>query len=780
MTYTVTFSNPKQNYDGSGGASATVPCAVASFEHHDGTTSTMNLIVRKDVLSTYGEQHETTDANPAQVKSTVVVVQGSTTIFRGEVTAKSEHQGDSNLLNVTCQGKDGCLLDTFPNYTSLQEWNMQSDFVKVTELPLQASTTFGDFDGATLWPDPDDATGAKMYLQDANCPVDALEANIDNAVTEIELGDTFQGFDSRGWVKIESEWISYDGYDNADGNYKLRGCARGELDTAAAAHVATTAVYQKVVKTVAPVGTILENDPGTGWVRLRLNSEYSILSSLGCFLLQGSASGTYRATYSVYDIDAILDGASTVVSLSDVVQRMVTADASFGGAGFSYAGDCDFVTDMTGAATTRMQDLAINRYNYDPEKNPHDAWSAINQCISTLALDENIRFWFDHQSNKFRLAFLTQGASVQTITGVKELEKNYDVSQVFSAVRVKWDKDQQVNMIDSGRAWHQAATGTGASPDHWWKATSESPDYNWGPNKTVDDTAGNFGTDLLYDKKLDSKLGGVFTHDPGGEFDFGHFWFGSGTTPDTIQLDKIEIAVNAYRVINAAWQDTINTAETYVVRIDGATDYNTTTHTTANGWFDLGAYMEGSAAAMSLSAKAEFNDFTERNVNAIRVVFEYMCGTKTIHTHDAIVHELLVNGNSSNYVLVQTSATVTDDPHYVYAVNTHKKIRGGVNADSGAGCPRSVQFPGVMNSEASALTVGRFYLLSMLLQYQEQMFVVDTALATIPKLYQTITVVNESGVSYTGILMRITLSNEGGKRVAIMRLWNASANVISI
>lgn len=790
--YKATFTNPKQNFDGSGGASAAVPCRLWDLGHADRSTSQLTILINTDVNLTYGAEKETTDSNPVQQKSTCIITKSGTTFFTGEVKFKREIRTDSGVqLAVTLQGPDGCLLDTFCNFTSLQEWTLKSDFVKVTELPLQESNTFGSFVGSTLWPDPDDATGAKMFIQDADVPQDTPAGTIGDADTEITLSNTNQGFASRGWLKIVSDqgtnWANYDGYENSTGAFICRNVNQGELDAGAAInHLTNITVYNKIVKQMAPVTVILENDPGAGFVRLRQGGDYSTVPALGCFVLQGMASGTYRATYSVYDFDKILNAGSTTISLSDIIQRMNTADAGFGGAGFNHAADNDFTHDAAGNASTAMQDLAVTKYDYSPDSKPKDAWNAINQVIQSVALEEVVRFWYDHQAEKFRLGELIQGTPVQTITGVVDLNKELDISNVFSTVRVKYVKDQSINLVDPSRSWHSAADGVGVRPDTWIRVSEGGDGYlDPAPSTTTSNAAGNFGMDMLVDLRKDTKLKGDFTHDPTGPFEFGHFWWGPGVTPDPIDLDKIKLRVNSYRVIEDGGRNEANTDFSFFVKVQGTSDYDTTINDSASAtWFDLGVDMTGIPTREGKSVEAEWTDFIERNVNAVRIVFDYMAGPVTAgEFYWGVVHEFLVNGNTTKWIVIQTSDTVDDDPLFVKATNTHKKLRGGLRstgAGAGAGVPRSIDFPGVASSEASAITIGRFFLLILLLSYQLRTFEYPGELASIPQLYQTITVTEETGVSYTGLVMDVGLSNTEGVVSTRLSLWNNQADVISI
>lgn len=647
--------------------------------------------------------------------------------------------------------------------------------------------------------------------------ITVVEDITDNTITGniiqdvIILSTSNEGFKPRGWVVIETEFIYHDSYDNADadGKYRLRGCKRGELESVAAAHLAAVVCYEKLTKQMAPGIVRLEQDTGGGFERL-LDAQYAANFNLQTFILPITATGTYRCTYSVYDEDrtfgthaisgvnqgtktfttaadvseeifpgdtlvilgstgndgdytvvtvtgtgptdivvfeaipnAVADGnliTTTVLTLNDLIQELMTISVANKGPGFT-----------TAELDLNASRVYVNRYDYAPKQRPKYTWDAIQEIIAQLDLEEDVGFFYDHKLDKFRLIFLGSGASVGTAPFVTWIRKDNSLDNTFSTVRVEYTHDQDLNMASATNSWHQAATGAGTSPDIYQKIVGVEGQNNAGATVTVHNTAGSGGMDVLFDNRKDTKLRGLFTHDPGGSFEFGHWWFSSGTTPELISLEKIFLRFNGYRTIGVP--TTKNTAGTQVLRFQGCTDYNTGTNT--GTWQDLGFEIENKPAKDSLSITAEATSFTLRSVNAVRLIWDYMAGNA--NTGYGVVFELKIIGNITQYFSVDLTDQVTDigDPSKIYAPNTYRKLRGGVNASTGvAGTPRCEDYFIGVASDQSAVSMARFVALTKLRKFQERQYEYRGFLPALPRLGIIMGFKETGGVAadYTGTI----------------------------
>lgn len=752
MTWTVTISNPTYVYTGgvSGKQATDVPVAVWGKSVAFNGVTTAQLRIEADVVSKYSI--ETDDVNNAlQLNSTVTIAKDAVYWFRGFVLTKPKFVSypEGRFLEVTCLGVEGVLLQAFcVDASGNNVWKMESDSEVVTNQPLQATAAWGSFQGSTLWPDPDDATGLKCYTDGANDTlyVDGVGGNLTAVATTIILSTTYKALVPRGWIKIDSEWVYYDGYDNShvDTRYRLYNCVRGQLGTAAAVHAEGVTVQEKLGKEIAPAQYLLENDPGTGYVPLRRGADFDIHPKVGAFVLRETASGTYRATYSVYDEDKSLNVASVPVTLNDVVAALCCGPVAYGGAGF-VAGDLDF--DATTLA------LKVNRYDYDPESKPLYAWDAIQDLLQMIGMEKEIGFWYKHSTGKLRLTVISNAAASFTMPHVERIESETSLEDVYSAVRVAYTDDQDLNRACPTYGYHQAATGAGASPDHYYSCEKDGESYPPAvTGMTAHDAAGNGGINRCTDGKPGSKLVAHYSHDPGGSVEHSQYYFGTGSP--TVCLNQIKLTVGTYREIDAS-QYQRNGDDTWLIRLEGAQDYSFGAPPTAT-WFDLGCSLESKPSKDGTYVSGTFNLFSERRVNAVRIVWVNMAGPDTPPPNNwAPLHDIEIIADQVKYVLVQLSDLVADKGKsaYLYGPASYEKLRGGVKASSGVGgSQRSLHWPIGAASHASAVSIGRLVLLTHLARWNQRRYSYEGIVPGSPELGITINCVEDSGTTYTGVI----------------------------
>lgn len=675
--------------------------------------------------------------------------------------------------------------DNVNNYFYIND-NVPDEFVAGETFDVSGSDG-GDNDGgytiiAAVWLGPGDAR-TRITVSE---PITTNETagngtgNIDQ--TNILLSTTAKGFRPRGWVKIESEWIYYDGYHDSSGadddKYRLRNCKRGELGTTKVAHNATTTAYEKIGKRIAPGSVTLQNDPGGGYVSLRLDKEYVVHVEIGAFILPATASGTYRATYDIYDEDKVFNGSSTVVSVNDVVEAMLTAPRRYGGPGFEtwdittvHQGNKTFtiaedgsnsfevgdfaavynstgndgiytITNISGSGPTVItvseaipvadedgklspdiwfdattNALKITRYDYDPENKPEYVWDAIRDFLRVIDLEDEVKFWYRHDKGKFRLRVVANDTAAFKITTMTGIEEDVGIEDTMSGVRIRYTDDQNLNRVSAEYSWHQEATGATTAPDDYYRISANGASWDFpSGDKTTSTAAGSFGMDMVVDGRPDTKLGAIFDHDPTDTIEFGQFWFGAGTTPPAIHLDQISLKIGNYREIDPN-QPHRNSTNTWVVHLEGCDDYSTATH--SGTWVNLGIEFEGfpdknGKWVQSGSATA----FKKRTVNAVRILFDYMPGPDTPDPkHYAVIHDLEIQGSNVQYVLVQLSALTTDagDATKLIASGSFEKMRGGIKSGSSIpGCPRILSYPIGAASDAAAVSLGRVLLIDKL------------------------------------------------------------------
>lgn len=205
----------------------------------------------------------------------------------------------------------------------------------------------------------------------------------------------------------------------------------------------------------------------------------------------------------------------------------------------------------------------------------------------------------------------------------------------------------------------------------------------------------------------------------------------------------------------AAWQTYNNEMLTWICRVEGCSDYNSSTH--AGTWVDLGFSVESKPASEGTWIEAEATTFAQRAVNAIRLVWDYMPGPKVVDEYWACLHDIEVNGSTIRYATCQ----LTDDagnvgkPEYLYAPASFEKLRGGILATSGpsvAGTQRCKAEEIGCASEHSALSMARIILLTSLRMHGLRRYIYEGVHPGTPELGMTVACVEDGATTYTGIL----------------------------
>ena len=779
MSDIVTFTNPVRNYDGSGGASASVPVTFIGFEQEFGSVSAFTFHVESSIAALYGLD---TDANnPAQRNSTFELEIDGQDYGFGYVIAKPRKKTyqEGEFLELRCWGLEGALVYALcPNALISPQnpyfWSLSTSAVAVTALALQKTSAYGSFIGDTIWPDPGDSTGADCYIQDSDSPTDNIDAEIligTAAPFYVELSTGNVGFQPRGWLKIGSEWFYYEGYDDTGtgGKYRVNVTARAQLGTSAAGHAAAAAAYNKIAKELAPGTCELKRD-GT---RLRRGTEFKPHAQLGCFVLGGAASSNvYTADCSYYDEDATLDATSTCLTVEEVVGYLCGGDPELGGAGFQ-GGQMDF--DTIG--------LRINRYDYNPKDKSPYAWQAIQDLIAAVGLEDELQFWFDHRTGKLRLAIVAKTVATLALDHVESVDEELTLEDCFNGVLVGHTDDQPVNRVHKDFFYHAGAAASGAQPDKWVRTTAGGGSHEYGTNtESTSGTGGNFGADMLYDGDPATKLTAHFEHDPGGAFDFGHAFF-DATASTVVHLSRIAARIGNYRAAGTAWgRTTANVEGTYLVKLQGSFNYDYVTHT--GDWLDLGCEIEGKPDTAGVPELVEFTNFLLPAVNAVRLLFVYMAGRKATGEHYwAPVHELIIEGNNLRWTYVQTSPTEQVQSEYVYAPASHKKLRGGPNSNAGGGAARAETFEIGPASDTAARSAGRARLFTKLAQNIVKNYEYEgvVAVADLPQVADTIKADEDGtgGYEFTGIARAVSMQSTYAGRSWAFRLTDPEAAVIT-
>jgi len=808
-----TFTNPAENYAGAG-ITATVPVTYIGIEAEFGAVSTCALYIQSDVMSKY--RSETDDANnPVQLNSTVEVRRqpvsespGYVVWFRGYVIEKpvERHFEEGNFIQVVCWDKTGVLAHTLCPYSGNYQWTMESDHVNTGLINMEATAALGEYTpNETIWPAPGSA--ANYWIGDANSPTATLNANIGAGATDIVLAaGTGDDFAPSGWIKLSDtiqldEWAYYPTkWTNPNGGgpgiprVQLGNTAlgypvvRGQLGTLANAWTAAgpvTNLFNKMAKRIAPG----ENFVYRGANTLQSPQEYNWVPDLGCFVVSTGGVG-FTANYNVYDSDGTLGGA-IAYTVQDVIKRLIEAPIADGGAGFTAA------DEIFSAAV-----LAINRYEYDPSNKQPYALPCIYDLLRALGIDEEYEFWFDHRDGVIRFDVPTIGVRTWQLDNLQHIENALSIEDVYTGVLTKFSNAVELKLLDPANAHHQAAgMGGGTQPEVIDAVSAGGNQWKEGTGRVAFGAAGSGGLDRCCDGKRDSNLRLYYKHNPGNEIVHSYWWFDStpGVNP-TVHLEKVGLSFNTFRVIGPTpppfneWGRTrVNPGKSnyYKVRIDGATNFdNTLPEAGGYDWQKIGWIVEGEAVTDGMATETMYCPgsggpaIIRKDVNALRIVFEYMPGPKLSGDYYyAYVHNFEAYGSTEQYTMVQ----LTDNPvlqgdlRYIYAPDSFEKMHGGVNSGIGTpGSPRCKILNVGAAAEGGAIAVARTWLMRHLLLYQERAYEYHGVLDRKPELGDYVQVNEEpgGGYEYEGNVRGYSLTVSAEGAITTLRILDYSPEMI--
>jgi len=286
---------------------------------------------------------------------------------------------------------------------------------------------------------------------------------------------------------------------------------------------------------------------------------------------------------------------------------------------------------------------------------------------------------------------------------------------------------------------------------------------------------------MTVDGRPETKLMAVFNHEPGGEVEFGKYWFGPGDSPPIGNLEMLEMAVAAYRVIDPDYQNYYNEDREFVIRVEGCDDYVVSTD--SGTWQELGVYYRGKPQVDGKWVSAKATAFAISRVNCIRFIWEYMPGFKTPHTYHAVIHWLKIHIDTTKYIYVQ----ITDDetkignPLYLYAPAAYQKMRGGIGSVGSAGAPRSLPYDIGAASEGAAISLARTKLLTHLRNHQMRRYEYSGPLPVKPELGLSIGVDEDADGSddYIGEIWEYAVTVGADGIIATAAVKDSTADTIA-
>ena len=283
-------------------------------------------------------EDEDNNTNSIQLNSYVELKRDSVFIYRGYIYSRRLVEGGvagEQIFEITCFDPIGKLKTCLASIDGDPLFTQQTQHVSITQTTLRQAPAIGD----TLYPFFPDPGDSDPWLPSSYCNQTELDANIDNAVTTIVATSSNEGMLPLGLIRIGTEWIQYDGYDytSASSKYRFKNCVRGVLNTAAAAHIATDIIYQRVSQKIHPVEPILIegwNVDDAIWEAIAADN-YAVQPEEGRFdftydILDFPSGDTkynnLRATYAVFDEDIYITGTHTGAQSTTV---LIAAGSTF-------------------------------------------------------------------------------------------------------------------------------------------------------------------------------------------------------------------------------------------------------------------------------------------------------------------------------------------------------------------------------------------------------------------------------------------------------------------
>lgn len=294
--------------------------------------------------------------NPIQLNSQVVVQRlivatvpdwdTARVVWRGSVEeAEGVDDADATTMQFGAISKMGQLLNALASINGARLGTMSSPTIDIDTAALFCVLGSQILSEWAYFPaDSNTDVWIPQTLVRASTTLDTTISAIDTTIIATVASG---GFDAYGFIKIGSEVIWYDGYQNdgPGGKYRFLNCVRGCCSTTAAIHLATAAITQRKLATIAANrACYLEKQAGSGsasaglWLPL---AEYEPVATEGYFGLtfdalsfKGSEGGTgsppwvgIRGTYAVYQHDPKLGA----ITLGLVLRALLTEPKANGG-----------------------------------------------------------------------------------------------------------------------------------------------------------------------------------------------------------------------------------------------------------------------------------------------------------------------------------------------------------------------------------------------------------------------------------------------------------------
>jgi len=557
LSYTLTITSPNGAH------------SVKAFPTRIVITGEMSECSIMHMLFEYGwdwyvDEDDTT--NPVQTNSLVTLVRtndnGAQTVWTGYIPARHLIEGGGEgeqVMDIIAYDLMAKLRKTVASIDGDPVFTKTTPAVAITENTFKQGSAIGD----TLFPFYPTPSDTDPWVASADCNQTTLYVDgaggtlAADAVTII--GTTSQGgILPLGIIRIENEWIQYDGYDysSTSDRYRFKNCVRGALGTTAATHDEDKIIYQRVSQKIHPAHAVVVegyNVADSAWELLpadyfavqpeegRIDFTHDVLD----YPTGDSKYNNVRVTYAVFDEDN-----AAAVNLGGVLTSVLTETRANGGPGFTDGTDLEVGHDVAGENTLDI--IKISRVRVEA---PTTTLNFIQNLIDELGLakgttEDAIGLWYDHPAGKMVVDTIAQKATASAdyaYGGMILRDRDISIDDIYSGVLISYFAGQNLNLASVERCWHPQFGDTvgdnskavnfimyqdkeGPQITGYWDNRSQTVGHN------------NF-TDRIFDGQPDSAWGlHVGTGSPGANADILFLHFNDAL--DTFIIDRIKIILD--------------------------------------------------------------------------------------------------------------------------------------------------------------------------------------------------------------------------------------------
>ena len=337
-TYSITSASPTN--------SNTVPLYPTRIEM-SGSISEASVIY---MLLEYGYdwyKNDNDSTNPLQQNSWITFTRNSRVEWQGWVQDIHDIQGENGeqIIEVIALDLIAKLSKNIASYGGDPIFTLSTPSVAITDHGLKKATAIG----ATAFPFFPDPTDTDPWIPKASCNqttlyVDGVGGNLTAIATTIMASTNNEGLLPVGIIRIDDEWIQYDGYDTysgSGGRYRFKNCVRGALGTTGAVHTEAATIYQRVLQKIHPIAPVVIEGELTGtadWESIpagiytlqpeegRFDFTYDVLN----FPAGASTYDDLRASYAVFDEDH-----ASAVDVREILYDVLTESRDYLGPGLT-------------------------------------------------------------------------------------------------------------------------------------------------------------------------------------------------------------------------------------------------------------------------------------------------------------------------------------------------------------------------------------------------------------------------------------------------------------